>query len=149
MANGPAAHRPGDGRRFGDGLAAGPDLEGAAEVAVAQALAGLDGAPPDLVAVFVAPGPGQVPDIAGAAGQRAMALAGARAAFGATASGVIGDGHGRERGPAVAVWAAVLPDVEIETFRMSARLWTVSSSWTACRAATGSSRPCSTRTRSP
>jgi small ligand-binding sensory domain FIST len=35
---------------------------------------------------------------------------------------VIGDGHGRDRGPAVAVWAAVLPDVEIETFRLAARL---------------------------
>ena len=30
----------GDGRRFGDGMAAGPDLEGAAEVAVAQAQIG-------------------------------------------------------------------------------------------------------------
>lgn len=111
-----------DGRRFGDGLAAGPDLEGAAEVAVAQALEGLDGARPDLLAVFVAPAPQQDPDSAAAAGRRAMELAGARAAFGATASGVIGDGHGRERGPAVAVWAAVLPGVEIETFPLSARL---------------------------
>lgn len=42
------------GRRFGDGLAVGPDLEGAAEVAVAQALARLDGATPDLLCVFVA-----------------------------------------------------------------------------------------------
>ncbi|MDN5861172.1 MAG: FIST C-terminal domain-containing protein [Pseudonocardia sp.] len=122
MANRPTVARAGDGRRFGDGLAAGPDLEGAAEVAVAQALCALDGERPDLIAVFVAPGPRQAPDVAAAAGHRAMELAGARAAFGSTASGVIGDGHGRERGPAVAVWAATLPGVEIETFRMSARL---------------------------
>ncbi|MGI5128530.1 FIST signal transduction protein [Pseudonocardia sp. CA-107938] len=113
---------PGDGRRFGDGLAAGPDLEGAAEVAVAQAVAALDGARPDLLAVFVAAGPRQDPDLAAAAGLRAMELAGARAAFGSTATGVIGDGHGREQGPAVAVWAAVLPDVQIETMRLAARL---------------------------
>ena len=50
-----------DGRRFGDGMAAGPDLEGAAEVAVGQALAPLDGARPDLLCVFVAPGPGPTP----------------------------------------------------------------------------------------
>lgn len=111
----------GAGRRFGDGLATGPDLEGAAEVAVAQALDGLGGQAPDLLAVFVAPGPGQDPDQAAAAGERAMQLAGARAAFGGTPTGVIGGGHGREQGPAVAVWAAVLPGVEIETFRMSAR----------------------------
>lgn len=122
MANGPAAQPSDDGRRFGDGLAAGPDLEGAAEVAVEQALSALDGARPDLVAVFVAPGSRQDPLVAEDAGRRAMELAGARAAFGATASGVIGDGHGHERGPAVAVWAAVLPGVEIETFRLSARL---------------------------
>jgi small ligand-binding sensory domain FIST len=121
MTDGPG-RQEGDGRRFGDGLAAGPDLEGAAEVAVAQALAGLDGATPDLLAVFVAAGPRQDPDLAAAAGQRAMELAGARAAFGSTASGVIGDGHGREQGPAVAVWAAVLPGVTIETMRLSARL---------------------------
>ena len=50
---------PGDVRgtcRFGDGLAIGPDLEGAAEVALAQALAPLDGAAPDLLCVFVAAG---------------------------------------------------------------------------------------------
>jgi len=42
--------------RFGDGLAIGPDLEGAAEVALAQALAPLAGAAPDLLCVFVAAG---------------------------------------------------------------------------------------------
>ena len=60
------------GRRFGDGLAVGADLEGAAEVAVGQALRGLRGSAPDLVCVLVAPGAGQDPERAAAAGRRAM-----------------------------------------------------------------------------
>lgn len=108
-------------RKFGDGLAVGPDLVGAAEVAVAQALSGLDGAKPDLLCVFVAPGPGHDPDHAGAAGLRAMELAGARVAIGATAGGVIGDGRGLERGPAVAVWAALLPGARIRAFQLVAQ----------------------------
>ncbi|MGQ0576308.1 MAG: FIST signal transduction protein [Pseudonocardia sp.] len=106
-------------RRFGDGLAVGPDLEGAAEVAVAQALDPLDGATPDLVAIFVAPGR-QRPAAAEAAALRATGLAGARTTIGSTAGGVIGDGRGVEHEPAVAVWAAVLPQVRITPFRLTA-----------------------------
>jgi small ligand-binding sensory domain FIST len=107
-------------RRFGDGLAVGPDLEGAAEVAVAQALEPLGGVTPDLVAIFVAP-PGRSPDAAEAAVLRAMELAGARTTIGATAGGVIGDGRGVEHQPAVAVWAAVLPQVRVTPFRLTAQ----------------------------
>lgn len=107
-----------DGRRFGDGLAIGPDLVGAAEVAVAQALDGLGGTRPDLLAVFVAPGAGQGPDQTAEAGLRAMALGRARTSVGATAGGVIGDGQGRERGPAVAAWAAVLPGARLTPYRL-------------------------------
>lgn len=106
-------------RRFGDGLAVGPDLQGAAEVAVAQALEPLGGATPDLVAIFVAPGR-QGPDAAAAAGKRASGLAGARTTIGSTAGGVIGDGRGVEHEPAVAVWAAVLPQVRVTAFRLVA-----------------------------
>ena len=108
------------GRRFGDGLAVGPDLDGAAEVAVGQALAALEGAAPDLLCVFVAPGPGHSPDQAAAAGCRAMELAGAGTAIGATGGGVIGDGRGVEHGPAVAVWAATLPGTRISPYRLIA-----------------------------
>jgi len=108
------------GRRFGDGLAVGPDLEGAAEVAAGQALASLDGATPDLVCVFVAPGAGHGPGQAAAAGRRVMELAGAGTTIGATAGGVIGDGRGEEHGPAVAVWAATLPGTRISPYRLVA-----------------------------
>ena len=107
----------GDGRAFGDGLAVGPDLEGAAEVATTQALAALDGATPDLLLVFVH----GAPEPAAAAALRAMAVAGARASLGVTAHGVIGDGRGVEREPSVAVFAAALPGVPLETFRLEAR----------------------------
>ncbi|WP_300011235.1 FIST N-terminal domain-containing protein [Pseudonocardia sp.] len=113
-----AAVMPTD-RRFGDGLAVGPDLEGAAEVAVAQALEPLRGTVPDLVWIFVAPGR-LGGDAAAAAGRRAMELAGAGVTVGGTAGGVIGDGRGVEHGPAVAVWAATLPGVTVRPFRLTA-----------------------------
>lgn len=108
-----------DERRFGDGLAVGPDLQGAAEVAVAQALEPLGGAVPDLVWIFIAPGRlgGEAAEVAGL---RAMKLAGGRTTVGATAGGVIGDGRGVEHGPAIAVWAATLPGAGVRPFRLSA-----------------------------
>ncbi len=106
-----------DGRRFGDGLAVGPDLVGAAEVAVAQALAPLEGARPDLAWVFLAPGR---TGAAEAAGRRAVELLGSRTTVGVTSGGVIGDGRGVEGGPAVAVWAGVLPGVTVRPFRLTA-----------------------------
>jgi small ligand-binding sensory domain FIST len=107
--------------RFGDGLAIGPDLEGAAEVALAQALGPLDGVAPDLVCVFVAAGVPARHDAVEAAGRRVMEAAGAATTIGATAAGVLGDGRAVERGPAVAVWAAALPGARLRPFRLSAR----------------------------
>jgi small ligand-binding sensory domain FIST len=106
--------------RFGDGLAIGPDLEGAAEVALAQALGPLDGRPPDLVCVFVAAGmPAQCGAVEAAA-RRVMDTAGAATTIGATAAGVFGDGRGVGHGPAVAVWAAALPGADVRPFRPTA-----------------------------
>jgi small ligand-binding sensory domain FIST len=105
--------------RFGDGLAIGPDLEGAAEVALAQALLSLGGDAPDLVCVFVAAG---VPARSGAveaAGRRVMDASGAATTIGATAAGVFADGRGVEHGPAVAVWAAALPGARLRPFRLA------------------------------
>ncbi|BBG00259.1 MULTISPECIES: FIST signal transduction protein [Pseudonocardia] len=106
---------PATGRRVGDGLAVGPDLTGAAEVATAQALGPLDGAVPDLVVFFVCPGAGpQLPtEEVEAAGLRVMELAGGAAAIGATAHGVIADARGVEGEPSVAVWAASLPGTRV------------------------------------
>ncbi|RZT84364.1 small ligand-binding sensory domain FIST [Pseudonocardia sediminis] len=108
-------------RRFGDGLAVGPDLVGAAEVAVAQALAPLDGIRPDLLVFFVCPGGDGDLEQAERAGARVMELAGARAAVGATAHGVIGDGRGVEQTASVAVWAATLPGTSITPMRLTAQ----------------------------
>lgn len=110
-----------DGRIFGDGLAVGPDLRGAAEVATAEALAGFEGRAPDLLVVFVATGRGGDPDAAAAAAVRATEIAGARAAIGTTAHGVIADGRGVEQEPSVSVFAAALPGVPLDTFRLGAR----------------------------
>ncbi|MFP5070093.1 FIST N-terminal domain-containing protein [Pseudonocardia nantongensis] len=103
------------GQRIGDGLAVGPDLTGAAEVATGQALAALDGARPDLLVFFVCPGAGPSLPVeeTEAAGLRVMELAGAGTAIGATAHGVIADSRGVEGAPSVAVWAAVLPGADV------------------------------------
>jgi len=94
--------------RFGDGLAAGPDLAAAADSAVTQALAPLRGQRPDLLCVFVC---GNDPAMVELAGTRAMALAGARTTLGSSAGGVIGAGRGVEGVPAVSAFAACLPGV--------------------------------------
>lgn len=94
--------------RFGDGLAAGPDLAAAAESAVTQALAPLYGQRPDLLCVFVC---GDDPAMVELAGTRAMDVAGARTTLGSSAGGVIGAGRGVEGIPAVSAFAACLPGV--------------------------------------
>ncbi|WP_018653066.1 FIST signal transduction protein [Actinomadura flavalba] len=100
--------------RFGDGLALGPDLVGAAEKAVGQALASLDG-PPDLVFVFIT---GDDPQAVADAALRATDVAGARAVLGCSSGGVIGDGRGVEGVGAVSAWAGVLPGARLEPFRL-------------------------------
>ncbi|MGH8922789.1 MAG: FIST N-terminal domain-containing protein, partial [Actinomycetes bacterium] len=94
--------------RFGDGLATGTDLRAAAESAVTQALGPLHGQQPDLLCMFVGGGD---PAMVEAAGERAMAVAGARTTLGCSAGGVIGAGRGVENVPAVSAFAACLPGV--------------------------------------
>jgi small ligand-binding sensory domain FIST len=94
--------------RFGDGLAAGPDLAAAAESAVTQALAPLHGQRPDLLCVFVC---GDEPAMVELAGTRATEMAGARMTLGSSAGGVIGAGRGVEGVPAVSAFAACLPGI--------------------------------------
>ncbi len=101
--------------RFGDGLSTDPDLVRAAEAAVGAALAPLQGAPPDLLCVFVCDAD---PDAVGAAGLAAMRLAGGGTTLGCSAGGVIADGRGVETSSAVAAWAAVLPGVRRSSFSL-------------------------------
>lgn len=101
--------------RFGDGLAVGGDLVGAAERATADALVPLGGRVPDLLCVFVS---GTAPDAVAEAMLRAAQTSAAGAVLGCSASGVIGGSRGVEGQAAVSVFAAVLPDVRVRTFHL-------------------------------
>jgi small ligand-binding sensory domain FIST len=102
---------------FGDGLATGADLVGAAESAVGQALEPLAGRRPDLLCVFVS---GDDQHAVDEAGRTAMKLAEVPVALGCSAPGVIGSNHGVEGDNAVAAFAAVLPGVRIQPFHVQA-----------------------------
>jgi small ligand-binding sensory domain FIST len=98
--------------RYGDGLGVGHDLVQAAEAAVAAALEKLGGRTPDLALAFVSG-----PD-AGEAGERALAMTGARATLGCSAEGVVGGGVGLQGVSAVSVWVGILPEAGIRTFHL-------------------------------
>ena len=101
--------------RFGDGIGIGADLLRAAEDAVRQALAPLQGRTPDLVTCFVS---GATADEVAAAGERVAALVPGAAVVGCSAGGVIGGGRGVEDVSAVSVWAGVLPGARLRTFHL-------------------------------
>jgi small ligand-binding sensory domain FIST len=98
--------------RYGDGLGVAHDLVQAAETAAYAALAKLGGRTPDLAVVFVSG-----PD-ATAAGERALALTGARATLGCSAEGVVGGGVGVQSVSAVSVWVGILPGATLRTFHL-------------------------------
>lgn len=104
--------------RFGDGLVQGDDLVEAAEAATAEARQPLSGEAPDLLTLFVSPGPGHTREQVAEAAARAAASSGARHVIGCTAGGVIGGGRGVEAVPAVSAWASVLPDARLQTFHL-------------------------------
>ncbi|MGH4026436.1 MAG: FIST signal transduction protein [Pseudonocardiaceae bacterium] len=101
--------------RFGDGLAVGPDLARCAESAVEQAVAQLAGQRPDLLCVFVC---GDDPAEVEAAGLRAMRVTDAGTTLGCSAGGVLGAGRGVETERAVSAFAACLPGVRCDPFRL-------------------------------
>lgn len=98
--------------RYGDGLGVSFDLIEAAETAAHVALSRLGGRTPDLALAFVS-GPDSGP-----AGERALALTGARATLGCTAEGVVGGGVGVHGVSAVSVWVGILPDAVLRTFHL-------------------------------
>lgn len=101
--------------RTGDGLAVDADLLAGCARAAADALAGLGGQVPDLVAVFVS---GGRPEDVEAVGERVAALSGARVLLGCSAGGVVAGDRGVEGRPAVAVWAATLPGATLRPFHL-------------------------------
>jgi small ligand-binding sensory domain FIST len=100
-------------RRVGAGLSLSTDAAEAAGEAAREARAALGGAPVDLAFLFLS---------GDHFGGSAEALAvveeelGARHLLGCVAEGVVGRDRELEDGPGAAVWAASLPDAEIETF---------------------------------
>ncbi len=98
--------------RYGDGLGVSFDLMQAAETAAHVALSRLGGRTPDLALAFVSG-----PD-AGPAGERALALTGARATLGCSAEGVVGGGVGVHGVSAVSVWVGILPGASLRTFHL-------------------------------
>ena len=100
-------------RRVGAGLSLSTDAAEAAGEAAREARAALGGAPVDLAFLFLS---------GDHFGGSAEALAvveeelGARHLLGCVAEGVVARDRELEDGPGAAVWAASLPDAEIETF---------------------------------
>jgi small ligand-binding sensory domain FIST len=99
----------------GDALVVDADLLSAAERAGLTAMTPLGARPPDLVCAFVCGGD---PDEMAAAGERVATVTGAKAMVGCTAGGVIGAGRGVEGRPAVSVWAARLPGIDVRAFHL-------------------------------
>ena len=106
--------------RYGAGLATDPDIERAVADAVADALEPLAGARPDMLFVFVS---GAYGNDAARAGPLAFDEAAPRTLAGAVAAnGVIGAGREVERGHAVSVLAASVPEARVEVFHSLADL---------------------------
>ena len=101
--------------RWASALSPAPDLAAAVTDVGDRIDAALDGARPDLLLAFASPEHA-------ASWHRLPALLGQRfpgaRLLGCSARGVIGEAHEVEDGAALAVTAAVLPDVEVETFHL-------------------------------
>jgi small ligand-binding sensory domain FIST len=102
--------------RVGAGLSTAASGSLAAQDAIAQAFGPLDGARADLVVLFISP---QHEDELLAIVEHATERAEDAVVIGCSAGGVIG-GHAEvEDAPAVAVWAASLPKVGLQPFRLT------------------------------
>ena len=100
-------------RRVGAGLSASPGAAEAASEAAREARAALDGAPVDLAFLFVSAE--HYADVEEAVDAVERELAPGHL-LGCVAQGVVGRDRELEEGPGVSVWAASLPEAEIETF---------------------------------
>ena len=103
------------GIRVGAGLSSHIDGVAAARAALDVALADFSG-PPDLLLLFVAPQYERELDaVLAYANERADGAT----LLGCSASGIIGGSHEVEDAPAIAAWAASLPDARIRPFRLT------------------------------
>lgn len=102
------------GPRAATGAGSGPDVGEAAAAAIREARAGLDGAPADVVLVFV--GAAYLDAFAAICQAARDAFPGARLA-GMTSHGVIAADREIEQPDAVTVWAASLPGATVEPLR--------------------------------
>lgn len=102
--------------RIGSGLSTIPQGRLATETALDQAAAALGGASADLVMLFVAP---QLEDELPLIVERVNDRAEHAVIIGCSAGGVIGANAEIEDAPAIAVWAASLPDASVQPFRLT------------------------------
>ncbi|MDP9245025.1 MAG: FIST C-terminal domain-containing protein [Chloroflexota bacterium] len=102
--------------RVGAGLSTHEDGREAARAALNDALAQLGGEPADLVLLFVAP---QHEDVQRAIIDIATERVEGATVLGCSAGGVIGGAREIEDAPAVAAWAASLPGIGVQPFRLT------------------------------
>ena len=100
---------------IGAGLATDPDPQRAVEAACAEAMAGLDGGPCDLAFLFVSPH--HIPRVADAVAATHAALR-PGTLLGCNGMWVVGGSREIEDAPAVAVWAAHLPETQVVPFAL-------------------------------
>ena len=102
--------------RVGAGLSTHEDGREAARLAIDAALAPLAGRPADLVLLFVSP---QHEDVQRAIIDVASDRVEGATVLGCSAGGVIGGGREIEDAPAIAAWAASLPGIGVQPFRLT------------------------------
>jgi small ligand-binding sensory domain FIST len=116
MRRAPSADVASSAPRVGAGLSTAGTGALAADSAIGDALGSLAGARPDLIALFIAPQfESDIPRIL----ERATERAEDAVIVGCTAGGVIGAGSEVEDAPAVAAWAASMPAIGIQPFRLT------------------------------
>jgi small ligand-binding sensory domain FIST len=108
-----------DRPRFASALSVLPTSRQAEEQAVQALMEGLEGARPDLLAVFVSHHHGEALE---RLGPRLSSATGARLVVGCTGESIIGGDREVEQEPALSLWGAVLPGTTLRPFVVSATL---------------------------
>jgi small ligand-binding sensory domain FIST len=103
--------------RIGAALSSEPGAQEAARDAAQQARAGLDGEAVDLAYCFLSPSHLEHAEQAAAAVRDALAP---RHLLACVAEGVVAGTRELEQGPGVAVWAAALPEADVQCFHVAA-----------------------------